>query len=323
MSRSVKKIALEEHFVRPDLLDYNQRGVGSTPAEFIARVMGDLLDLGEGRLAIMDAARIDVSVLSHFSPGIQMEPDPAAAQRIAREVNDLLATSIAPWPKRFYGFAHLSMHDGKAAAAELDRCVNQLGFKGALINGHTMGVYLDDPGLLPFWERAEALGVPIYLHPAFPMQHIDVLQDYPGLEGATWGWMAETGGHALRLIFSGLFDRFPGLNVVLGHMGEAIPFLIARIDRGYQFHKRKIELQRLPSDYLRDNFFITPTGVLSNAALRCTIDTVGADRVLFSVDAPFEDSLAHSEFIETAPLSHDEREKICFRNAARLLNIEP
>lgn len=317
----MKKIALEEHFTRPDLLTYNQQAFGVARPEVMRGIAANLPEIGERRLAIMDEAGIEVSVLSNISPGVHMEPDPGKAQRLAQELNDYLAEQIAPWPRRLYGFAHLSMHDPGAAADELERCVRELGFKGAMLNGHTMGSYLDADRYLPFWERVEAMGAPIYLHPTYPMETAGAAAGHPVLAGAGWSWMAETGAHALRLILSGLFDRYAGLQVVLGHMGEGLPFNISRVDEIHSRMQNSVELRRKPSDYLRDHFFITPTGVYSAPALRCSIDTMGIERILFSVDAPLEDSKTASQFIETAPLTTEERQMICHGNAARLLGI--
>jgi 2,3-dihydroxybenzoate decarboxylase len=209
----------------------------------------------------------------------------------------------------------------REAASELERAVRQLGFKGALINGHTQGTYLDDARCLPFWERVAALDVPIYLHPANPMTIPAAFEGYPGLSQATFGWAAETGGHALRLVLSGLFDRFPSLTVILGHMGEALPFYLWRIGSRFKITEPKVALQEMPSEYIRRNIVVTTAGAFSPEPLRCAIDAMGLDRVLFSVDYPLEDSDAAAEFIETAPMSEAEREAICFRNPERVLRL--
>lgn len=317
-----RKIALEEHFLIPELARYASHGTETVDREAFAAIAHRLTDLGEGRIEIMDQAGIDISVLSHFSPGVHMEQDVAVAQRTARMVNDVLAEKIALHPKRLMGFAHLSMHDANAAADELTRCVTQLGFKGAMLNGHTRGIYLDDPMYLPFWERVEALDVPIYLHPAFPMRIPEALSGYPGLDGATFGWLAETAGHALRIIQSGLFDRFPGVQIILGHMGEGLPFMFYRLDHGSSFNIPRVKLQKgAISPYIRSNFHATPSAFFSPEALACTITAMGIDRVMFAVDAPLEDSLRGSRFIESVEISQDAREQICFRNATKLLKI--
>jgi 2,3-dihydroxybenzoate decarboxylase len=213
------------------------------------------------------------------------------------------------------------MQDPREAADELERAVKELEFKGALINGHTQGVYLDDARCLPFWERVAALDVPIYLHPATPMTIPAAFEGYPGLAQAIFGWAAETGGHALRLVLSGLLDRFPSLTIILGHMGEALPFYLWRIDSRFKISEPKVPLRQMPSAYIRRNIAVTTAGAFSPEPLRCTIDAMGLDRVLFSVDYPLEDSDDAARFIETAPLSDVEREAVCFRNAERVLRL--
>lgn len=260
-------------------------------------------------------------MLSLFQPGIQGERDTATAIRKAKTVNDTLAERNARHSARFRGFAAVPMQDPREAADELERAVTQLGFKGALINGHTRGVYLDDTSCLPFWERVAALDVPVYLHPANPMTIPAAFEGYPGLAQAIFGWAAETGGHALRLVLCGLFDRFPSLTVILGHMGEALPFYLWRIDSRFKITEPKVALQHMPSEYIRRNIAVTTAGAFSPEPLRCAIDAMGLDRVLFSVDYPLEDSDEAARFIETAPLSGAEREAVCFRNAERLLRL--
>ena len=219
-----RKIALEEHFLVEGFANMG-RTEGSGPAAAFRRQAAERLpEIDALRLEAMDKAGIDRAVLSLFQPGIQGERDTATAIRKAKAVNDMLAERIAKHPARFRGFAAVPMQDPRKAGDELERAVKELGFKGALVNGHTRGVYLDDARCLPFWERVAALDVPIYLHPANPMTIPAAFEGYPGLAQAIFGWAAETGGHALRLVLSGLFDRFPSLTIILGHMGEALPF---------------------------------------------------------------------------------------------------
>jgi 2,3-dihydroxybenzoate decarboxylase len=316
-----RKIALEEHFLVEGFTNM-PRTEGSGPAAAFRRQAAERLpEIDALRLDAMDKAGIDVAVLSLFNPGIQGEHDTATAIRKAKTVNDTLAERIARHPARFRGFAAVSMQDPREAAKELERAVKELGFKGALINGHTRGVYLDDARCLPFWERVAALNVPIYLHPTNPMTIPAVFEGYPGLAGAIFGWAAETGGHALRLVLSGLFDRFPSLTIILGHMGEALPFYLWRIDSRFKIGEPKVALREMPSAYIRRNIAVTTAGAFSPEPLRCTIDAMGLDRVLFSVDYPLEDSDEAARFIEAAPLSEIEREAVCFRNAERLLRL--
>jgi 2,3-dihydroxybenzoate decarboxylase len=316
-----RKIALEEHFLVEGFANM-PRGEGSGPAAAFRRQAAERLpEFDALRLDAMDKTGIDIAVLSLFQPGIQGERDTATAIGKAKRVNDALAERIARYPARFRGFAAVPMQDPWEAAAELERAVKQLGFAGALINGHTQGVYLDDPRCLPFWERVAALDVPIYLHPTNPMTIPEAFAGYPGLAGAMFGWAAETGGHALRLVLCGLFDRFPSLTVILGHMGEALPFYLWRIDSRFKISEPKVALRELPSAYIRRNIAVTIAGAFSAEPLRCTIDAMGLDRVLFSVDYPLEYCDEAAEFIEAAPLSEAERDAVCFGNAERLLKL--
>ena len=298
-----RKIALEEHFLVEGFANMG-RSEGSGPAAAFRRQAAERLpEIDASRLDAMDKAGIDLAVLSLFQPGIQGERD------------------TAKHPARFRGFAAVPMQDPREAADELERAVKELGFKGALINSHTRGVYLDDACCLPFWERVAALDVPIYLHPANPMTIPAAFEGYPGLAQAIFGWAAETGGHALRLVLSGLFDRFPSLTIILGHMGEALPFYLWRIDSRFKISVPKVLLRQMPSAYIRRNLAVTTAGVFAPEPLRCAIDAMGLDRVLFSVDSPLEDSDEAARFIETAPLSQVEREAVCFHNAERVLRL--
>jgi 2,3-dihydroxybenzoate decarboxylase len=318
----VKKIALEEHFWTEGFPHTGRLGADLFQPWFLRTIDQGFADFSTLRLAAMNEAGIDIAVLSLVSPGVQTERDHAKAVSEAKRANDVLAAEIDKHPTRYAGFAHLPMQEPDAAAAELERCVRQLGFKGALINGHTNGVYLDDPRYLPFWERVAALAVPIYLHPVHMPVRPSVLADYPGLAASMWGWTAETGGHALRLVLSGLFDRFPDLRIILGHMGETLPYVLWRLDSRYKIYRPKVALERMPSEYIRRNFFATTAGACQGEALVCAIAALGADRIMFSVDYPLEDSMEAARFIEGAPISEEEREMICWRNAARLLGLE-
>jgi 2,3-dihydroxybenzoate decarboxylase len=317
----MRKIALEEHFYLEGFPNPARDNVATAEPDYWNYAVPRLPEFDALRLGAMDAAGIEISVLSHFAPGTHAERDAAKAVAAAKRGNDALAEQVARHPSRYRGFAMLAMQDGKAAADELTRTVRELGFKGALINGQTQGVYLDDARYLPFWERVAELDVPIYLHPGDPMVLPAVYEGYPGLGRSIWGWMGETGGHALRLVFSGLFDRLPGLSVILGHMGEALPFLLWRIDSRYGIYKPKVRLARKPSDYIRANFYATTAGNFAHAPLACTIETLGEDRVMFSVDYPLEDSAVAARFIESAPVAEAVRAKICWDNAARVLRI--
>jgi len=317
----MKKIALEEHFYIEGFPHPSRDNQADASAAYIDYALPRLPDVDNLRLADMDRAGIEIAVLSHFAPGPHAERDAAKANVAAQRGNDGLAAIVARHPTRYRGFAMLAMHDPKAAADELERSVKQLGFVGALLNGQTQGFYYDDPRYLPFWERVAALDVPIYLHPGHPQEVPAVYQGYRGLNGAVWGWMAETGGHALRLVMSGLFDRLPTLTIIVGHMGESLPYSLWRIDSRYAIGRHKVTLQHKPSHYIRNNFVITTAGVFDPVPLRCAIDAMGEDRVLFSVDYPLEYSDAAARFIEDAPMTETRRRKICWDNAARVLKI--
>ncbi len=282
----VKKIALEEHFLSPGLVDYWRPSVATVDPKLAGSLLTRLNDFGAARLQSMDEAGIAHAVLSVAGPGVQSERDVVTAVRNARESNDFLAGEVQKHPDRYSGFAHLPMQDPKAAADELERCMRDLKFAGAMINGHTNGQYLDHPSLHVFWERAEALGAPIYIHPTDPVALAPVLEGYNGLRRATWEWGFETGSHALRLVFGGLFDRFPGAKVVLGHLGETLPYLLWRFDSRAKLYG--VKLAKQPSDYIRENFRVTTSGMCSAEPLDCAIAALGHEHVMFAADYPFE-----------------------------------
>lgn len=324
----MKKITLEEHFTFPAYIQHMRdlQGRGTAPAPGGPGVPpateAKLADVGEGRLAAMDACGIDMQVLSLASPGIQGETDTNQAISMARQANDYLAEQVRRYPTRFAGFAALPLQDPKVAADELERAVTQLGFKGALVNGHTNGEYLDERKFWGVWERAAQLGVPIYLHPSNPpADQMKVYEGYPGLRGAAWNWTVETATQALRIICSGVFDAFPSAILLLGHMGEALPYTLRRIDDGWKRGPQSKQLQHLPSYYVKNNVMITTSGNCSTEALLCALLAVGADHILFSADYPFVPLDGMTRFVETAPVSEIDREKICHLNAERLLKL--
>ncbi|MCB1005891.1 MAG: amidohydrolase [Acidimicrobiales bacterium] len=319
-SRTTRKIALEEAFTFAPFADDERKLTSSLNPSWGAFVDGRIADLADLRLAEMDAAGIDVQVLSLTSPGIQTMPDAADAVRVAREANDLVADAVRRHPDRFAAFAALACQDPDAAVAELERCVTQLSFVGALVNGHTNGVYLDDDSLLGVWEAAESLGVPIYLHPAEPATPFAVCDGYP-LQAATFGWAFETGAHALRVVLGGIFERFPAATLIVGHMGENLPYSLARLDDRYDFYVADSPLGERPSFYVKRNIMVTTSGVNDAAPLRCAIDVMGADRVLFAVDYPYQHNEPAVAFIDSAPITDEERTLICSGNAERLLGL--
>ena len=280
-----------------------------------------LVDFTEYRLPDMDRDGVDMQVLSLTSPGIQVQPDPDIAVADARTANDFLADIVKEHPQRFAGLAAIPLQDPAGAAAELRRAVGA-GLRGALVNDHTLGHYLDEPQYAPFWETLQDLDVPLYIHPsAVPADAWKVSAGYPALETAMWSWAPRTGGHVMRLILGGVFDRYPGARVILGHMGEFLPFQLSRIDSRYQVLDVEHPLQRLPSQYFGTNIVITTTGVFSHAALIAAIGEAGVDNVMFSIDYPFESTQAAVQFIRTAPLAPADQERVAHVNAERILRL--
>jgi predicted TIM-barrel fold metal-dependent hydrolase len=314
-------IALEEHYAWDPISADNI--VGSWLKANDPAAYRRLYDRGDIRLDQMDAAGIDFQIMSLFDPGVQDDADTSRAIDNARRANDDLAGSISRNPHRFGGFASLPTQDPDAAAVELERAVTELGLLGGLINGHTHGRYLDDPAYDGFFDCAQRLGVPIYLHPTTP--HPAVMDAWfapytkDGLHLASWGFGVETGTHALRLIYSGLFDRFPRLQMILGHLGEMLPFAAHRIDRYFGLGGSGLShLAAAPSHYLRNNFYVTTSGNFSPAAFACTLEVVGPDRLMFSVDYPMDDNVAGAEFLANLPIDDEVRRKVAGGNALSL-----
>lgn len=317
----IRKIALEEHFTTPELAG---RAVARPTRSDVlfADIERRLVDFDSLRLEAMDQAGIDLCVLSVTTPGVQGEADTATAIRLARAANDALAGEIARHPTRYAGFAHLPLQDPKVAADELERCVREMGFLGALINGQTQGQYLDADRFLPFWERVAALDVPIYLHPGDLADAPAMFAGRPELNGAVWAWTVETATHALRLVFGGTFTRFPNVQVILGHMGETLPFLLWRFDSRWECALgAELPADQRPSALIRRHIAITTSGVCDPSALTQALAALGEDRVMFSVDYPYEDTATAAAFIEAAPLSEEVRAKVCAGNAARILKL--
>ena len=321
---ATRKIALEEAITTPATRDYLSITLAVAPTEEAAASLTRGLEDDDKRIATMDAAGIDLFVLSQTSPGVQAEKDASLAVQRAREANDFMQGLIRKHPDRYRGFAHLAMQNVQAAGDELKRCVEELGFVGAMINGNTNGVYLDDPCYEPFWQRVVELGVPVYIHPADPHIQPYVLNGYPVMQGALWGWSTDNSSHFLRLLFSGVFDRFPGLTIILGHMGETLPYFLWRIDSRYATTNNSAGLKKEhPSDYFRSNLIITTTGVCQDSSLQCAITEMGIDRVLFSVDYPYEVTNDAADWIENTPVLTDQaqRDRVCYSNAERVLGL--
>ncbi|WP_319458225.1 MULTISPECIES: amidohydrolase family protein [unclassified Mycobacterium] len=319
MRNGHRVITLEEHFATAD---YRQGDGGALLPQVAAMFADRIDDIEQYRLPEMDRSGIDVQVLSLTGPGVQQETDAELAIERARRSNDALAKVVEAYPARFRAFAALPTQDPLAAARELERCVTELGFVGALVNGHTNGVYLDDARYEPLWATLTRIGVPLYLHPVFPAVMPAVLEGYPEMSAAAWGWGFETASHALRLVLSGLFDRHPTATLILGHMGEGLPFALGRLDDRWSIMRHTVELDELPSCYVRRNLFVTTAGVESHAPLACAISELGAERVLFSVDYPYQSIDTSAEFMATAPIAEHERALIFGQNAESLLALD-
>jgi len=331
------KIALEEHFYLPSFEACGADGSALEGAgkahnyqpEYFASLQKRLSDV-ELWLEDMDRCRIERMVLSLTQPGIQGIADRAIAVDTAKRMNDDLAKIVAAHPNRFLGFAAVALQDVRAAGDELERAVSQLGFKGALINGYSnirdmnTAQYLDEQPVWDFWARVEALGVPVYLHPRSPLlSQRRAYEGYPVLADSPWGFAAETALHTLRLILSGLFDRFPRLRVVLGHLGEGLPFLLPRVEHRLRHVSAEVRGRQLKpvTSYLRENFYLTTAGHFRTQALLDTLLEVGPDRLLFSVDYPYETAQEQSDWFDSLPISEGDRSKISRLNALELLGL--
>lgn len=316
------KIALEEHFVSPDRVDKVPPFIDPESLHQVRRRLPDFTDV---RLRDMDDNGIERAVLSLNAPGVQGETDLQSAIDLARRTNDELASAVARNPDRFSGFAAVPLQDPDAAAAELHRCVSELGFVGAMAHGYTDGyqgrsVYLDEPQFTVFWQAAEELRAPVYLHPRDPLPDQQAIYDgHPELLGAVWAFTVETATHALRLITSGLFDRCPDLTVILGHLGEGLPHLCWRVEHRLRHGSRGKTWQRSLSSYLNENFYITTSGNFRTQALINMILEMGADRIMFSVDYPWEGMDEAAEWFDAVPISDADKLKIGRTNAQRLL----
>lgn len=318
----MQKIALEEHFITTDFLqDTQQNDFAAMNQERAADFETRLLDFDDLRIKAMDEAGIEISVLSLTDPGIQGIADVKKAVELACKTNEFLFEKISKNPDRFRGFACLPLQDPIQAAKELERCVSQFGFLGGLVNGQTQGSYYDEEKFHPFWEMVAKLKVPIYLHPGSPQQMPASYKNQNELAGPLWGWTVETGTHALRLVFSGFFDRYPEIKIILGHMGETIPYLLWRLDSRWDIIKHPKKLKNPPSKYIRENFYVTTSGMCSNGPLICAIQELGDERVMFSVDYPYESSSIAARFIEQASINEKVKANICYENARKVLNL--
>ncbi|WP_005031318.1 amidohydrolase family protein [Holophaga foetida] len=336
---NIRRIATEEAFVTDEIFQEWKKAAGSRFAEPGFRILSDtiyggdtpaaqviyskLTDLGAQRIAQMDADGIDFSILSIAAPGVQVS-DAVTATQLAMNANDVLAEAVSRNPSRLAGLATVAPQFPKGAAKELERAAGSLGMKGFLINSHTKNEYLDDHKFLEIFEAAQALDMPFYLHPREPSPSlVGPMMDY-GLYFAGWGFGVETGTHVMRLIMSGLFDRFPQLRVAIGHLGEGIPYFLDRIDNRYLLQVKigaTPKLNRLPSEYFRDNFIVTTSGMTSVPSLKLCIEVLGADRIMFAADYPFESAHEAVEFLDTADISEDDRKKIYTTNAESFFKL--
>lgn len=327
-------ICVEEHFSFPDHIEllarsceknrrllYDAPFLGNLNSEAVKRMLDRLCDLGERRIEEMDEHGIAVQVLSLVSPGVQCFEKERAVE-LAREYNDRLYDCMNKNPDRFVGLSCLPVQDPDKAAEELERCVLKLGFKGAVINSHVGDDYLDSRKYWVIFETAEKLDVAIYLHPRAPSSRmIEPFDDYPILSSATWGFGVEVGLHILRLICSGLFDKYERLKIVIGHMGEGIPGQLLRIDRKWQILPFDKKAKMLPSDYFKKNIYVTTSGLCWEPVLRMSLEILPADHILFATDYPMEDLSEEVACIERADIPIDVKKKILKENAERVFGI--
>ena len=335
----LRKIAIEEHFIDPALeqphygdsfsgeFAQDDSDYGGFNPEFAKTVEARLQDLHQGRIEEMDAAGIDLAVLSHTIGGVEGILDSPEAVRTATRVNDFLAAEIAVSNGRFAGFATLPLQEVDAAVRELHRAVRELGMVGVMVNGFTNladdKLYLDEPRFDPVWAALQELDVPLYLHPRLPARAVQdaIYRGHPELMGAAWGFAPETATHVLRIVYSGVFDRHPQAKLIIGHLGETLPFFAGRIQRAFEYNPYAQRTRQRLQDYLSSNIWITTSGNFNDQALITTLLTVGGDHILFASDYPYDMSTDAARWIERAPISENDRRKICYDNAAALFGL--
>jgi len=321
------KIALEEHFAIPETI---MDSAGFVPGDYWTELQARLLDIHGKRLDLMDQYGIETMILSLNAPAVQAIPDVGRAIEIAKRANDVLAEECAKNPGRFQAFAALPLQDPEAAARELERCVTEMGFVGALVNGFSQRsdedtlLYYDLPQYLDFWATVAKLDVPFYLHPRNPLpQDSRIYEGHPWLMGPTWAFAQETAVHALRLMGSGLFDKHPGLRIVLGHMGEGLPYMMWRIDNRNAWVKvpPSYPAKRRFADYFNENFYVTTSGNFRTQTMIDAMLEIGSDRILFSTDWPFENIDHAADWFDSASISELDRQKIGRLNAKALFKL--
>jgi predicted TIM-barrel fold metal-dependent hydrolase len=322
------KIGLEEHFAIPETLGDSK---GFLADATWPELQGRLMDIHERRIAEMDRHGMEMMVLSLNAPAVQAIAEPKRAVDVARRANDFLAEQVTKRPGRFQGLAALAMQDPDAATRELVRCVKELGFRGALVNGFSQVgdpnsmVYLDDARYRGFWAECEKLDVPFYLHPRNPLPSASqIYEGHPWLLGPTWAFGQETAVHALRLMSCGLFDRHPRLQIILGHLGEGLPYSIWRVDNRNAWTKAPpaYPAKKKLGEYFQENFHLTTSGNFRTQTLIDAMLEIGADRVMFSTDWPFENVDHAAIWFDDCSISEADRLKIGRTNAARLFKLD-
>jgi len=322
-----RKIGLEEHFATTDTLNDSR---GYLPDDTWPELESRLLDIQDKRLRQMDRHGMQMMILSLNAPAVQAIPEARKASEVARRANDFLAGEVRKRPDRFQGLAALPMQDPDEATRELRRCVKELGFRGALVNGFSQihdpnsMVYLDDARYRGFWAACEELDVPFYLHPRNPLPSASqIYEGHPWLLGPTWAFGQETAVHALRLMASGLFDPHPRLKIILGHLGEGLPYSLWRVDNRNAWVKAppRYPAKRKLGEYFQENFYLTTSGNFHTPTLIAAMLEVGADRILFSTDWPFENVDHAADWFDAAPISEADREKIGRSNAMKLFKL--
>jgi 5-carboxyvanillate decarboxylase len=331
----LRLVATEEAFATPEQVDFFRGAAGSLWADpdmvmwrnFLKNetILRRLLDVETERLSIMDQYGIDVHLLSLTSPGVQLL-DADGATALATSANDRLAETIKKHPTRFAGLGSFAPQDPKRAAKEIDRAINGLKLNGMIVNSHTNGEYLDDQKYWDIFEALSGLNTALYIHPRNVPQHVeDLMNGRLNLDGAIWGFQMDTGLHAMRLIVSGVFDQFPNLKIVLGHMGEGVPYWLYRIDYMYNVFaapgRGRFRTKKMPSDYVKENFIITTSGVNDHAVLKYCHEVLGSDNIMFAIDYPYQDTKGASEFMTSAQLPKADLEKIAHGNAERIFRI--
>jgi predicted TIM-barrel fold metal-dependent hydrolase len=312
-------IALEEHYADSEVAA-TFKGMDATKAPKIQQRLDDLVNI---RIREMDAAGIDMQVLSHTAPSVQ-KLAPEIATPLAIKANDRLNETVRAYPTRFAAFAALPTPDPEAAANELERTVTKYGFKGGMVHGLTNGVFLDDKRFWAIFERAQALDVPLYLHPSIPHPAVidayyqDYAKEWPVFLRAAWGFTVETATQSIRLVLSGVFDKFPRLKIIVGHLGEGLPFFLWRINHSLSREGKSGKSFR---EYFCEHFYVTTSGFFSTPALVCCASEIGIDRIMFSVDYPFIDNQMGARWLDQIPFCDEDKEKLMNGNVRRLLKM--